>query len=94
MEPFRRAALHYRRRSEMPLTWHEHEHVEGDICADHGRGRYSVHLHTALGFSPWYVARWHRSQRPQNRGDSIGHAETLETAKELCERHARRAPFA
>ena len=56
--------------------------------ADFGRGRYSVAR--VPGFlTPWYAARWHRSRRPQNYGENITGAPTLEAAKAACEHHAK-----
>jgi hypothetical protein len=55
--------------------------------ANFGHGRYSVGK--AIGSRPWYVARWHRSRRPQNYGQNITGAPTLEAAKAACEHHAK-----
>ena len=54
--------------------------------ANFGRGRYTVKRSPRAGVG--YVARWHRSRRPQNRGENIGSTPKLEAAKTACERHA------
>ena len=72
----------------MPLTWHEDEHINGDIYADHGCGRYRICFAKFYGHVT-YVALWRRNrQRLSGEWENVGGPPTIEQAKAACERHA------